>query len=303
MNILINDQTNKNKKIINLMIGINKSLPNIIVFGGTGFVGSNLVNKMITKHNLNKSFNILIPSSKSSINHINNIQNLHYIPNVNVFDAESLKKLMNVENTQFIVHSIGTFNNDMTYKNLVKNVNIFYSVPILIRTFMEKILNNNNPSNDTNFIKYNYTSFQKILESIKERKANKPSVLYLSANRSCITNKDYIKSKRMAETLLEVDAFSKKLNKGIIYRPGVMFTDLYKNKMELFVKKMLCSSNGVSIRDVMSLLISNNLVINKDEYFTNVDNLTDRMIEDIIKGSKNKNDVYVCDIVDKTKLL
>ena len=282
---------------------INKNLPNIIVFGGTGFVGSNLIKKMISKHNLNKSFNILIPSSKSSINQMDNIQNVHYIPNINVFEPDSLKDLMNVKNTKFIVHSIGTFNNDMNYKNLVKNVNIFYSVPTFIRNFMKRILNNSNQSDDINFIKYNYTSFQKLLESIKERKAHKPSVLYLSANRSCITDKNYIKSKRMAEKLLEVEAFSKKLNKGIIYRPGVMFTDLYKNKMDLFVKNMIWNSNGVSIRDVMSLLISNNLVINRDEYFTNVDNLTDRMIEDIVKESEKKSEAYEIDIVDKTKLL
>lgn len=288
------------------MIGIkniNKNLPNIIVFGGTGFVGSNLIKKMIDKHNLNKRFNILIPSSKPSINHVHNIHNVHYIPNVNVFEVDSMKDLMNVENTKFIVHSIGTFNNDMNYKNLVKNVNIFYSVPILIRNFIKKFLNNNNQNNDINFIKYNYTSFQKLLESIKERNTNKPSVLYLSANRSCITNTSYIKSKRMAEKLLEAEVFSKKLNKGIIYRPGVMFTDLYKNKTDLFVRNMICNSNGVSLRDVMSLLISNNLVINRDEYFTNVDNLTDRMIDDIIKETENKNDAYNIDIVDKTKFL
>ncbi|KAL6930708.1 uncharacterized protein HGUI_04013 [Hanseniaspora guilliermondii] len=281
----------------------NKNLPNIIVFGGTGFVGSNLIKKMINKHNLNTKFNIIIPSSKSSINQIANIPNVHYLPNINVFESNSLNDLMNVKNTKFIIHSIGTFNNDMNYKNLVKNVNIFYSVPILIKTFLKKILNDKNQNDDINFIKYNYSSFQKLLESIKERKTNKPSILYLSANRSCITDKDYIKTKRMAEKLLEMKTFSKKLSNSIIYRPGVMFTDLYKNKMDLFLKNMIWSSNGVSIRDVMSLLISNNLVINRDEYFTNVDSLTDRMIEDIIKESEKKNETYEIEIVDKTKFL
>lgn len=282
---------------------INNKLPSIVIFGGTGFVGSNLILKMVNKHQLNDKLNIIIPSTKSSFDHITPIKNVHYYPNVNIFEPDTLKDVLNVKNNKLIIHSIGTFNNDLAYKSLVKNVSVFKSIPIFIKKFVTKTLNNQQTSNDVNFIKYNYTTLQKLLESLKDKTKNKPKLMYLSANKSCITDVDYIKSKRMAENLLKMDEFSKKLNKSIVYRPGVMFTDHYKNKLDAFIKNMMFGKNGVSIRDVMSLLISNNLVINKDEYFTNVDKLTDKIIADIIEELESNDSQYEVKIVDRTKFL
>ena len=258
---------------------------------------------MIYKHQLNDKFNIIVPSTNTSFDHITPIKNVHYYPNVNIFEPVSLQDVLNVKNNKFIIHFIGTFNNDLAYKNLVKNVNVFKSIPIFINNFVTTTLKNQHISNDINFIKYNYTSLQKLLESLSHKTMNKPRLMYISANKSCITDVDYIKSKRMAENLLKMDEFNKKLSKSIVYRPGVMFTEHYKNKLDVFIKDMMFGKNGVSIRDVMSLLISNNLVINKDEYFTNVDNLTEKIIGDIIEESESKDSQYEVKVVDRTKFL
>lgn len=286
-----------------VLSNIDKKLPNIVIFGGTGFVGSNLIRKLVDKHQLNEKFNIIIPSTKSSFDHVKYTKNVHYCGKISIFEPLSFNEVINLKNNKFIIHSIGTFNNDLAYKNLVKNVSIFQSIPIFIKNFVTKSLNNQHQKNDINFIKYNYTTLQKLLEALKDKNKNKPKLMYLSANKSCITDMDYIKSKRMAENLLKMEEISKILEKSIIYRPGVMFTDHYKNKFDFFIKNMIFNKDSVSIRDVMSLLISNNLVVNRDEYFTNVDKLTDKIISDIIQESEAKNEKYEVEIVDKTKFL
>ncbi|KAL6929795.1 hypothetical protein ACO0SA_001199 [Hanseniaspora valbyensis] len=234
----------------------NKSLPNILVFGGTGYLGGNLVNRMINKFSLNEKYNIIVLSSKKNPKkHESVFKNVYLFNNINCFDNQKCK---------YIIHSIGIFNTNLAYKELINNKSIC-KIPSVLTNYICSMAKTNFDKEDTKthidsvkqFYKWNYQSLENIAENVSNPKTK---LIYISANKSPLASKEYIDSKRLSEKLL-----------------------VKKSK-----KILLKSDNKISLRDLINYLVSNDFVFNKKLYFTNIDKLNDKICEKIIEAENNE---------------
>lgn len=277
----------------------NKSLPNILVFGGTGYVGGNLVKRMINKYSLNEQYNIIVLSSKQKeVKHENIFKNVYLFNGINCFDAETYRDLLphdaKNQKCKYIIHSIGIFNTNLTYKKLLNNKSLC-QVPSVLSGYFYSIAKNAFRNEDTDtklhsakeFYKWNYQSLENLVENVNNPKTK---LIYISANKSSLTSKDYIDSKRLAEKLL-LSKTKERCIDGIVIRPGVLYDNRLKNLRVWEVLKLLFEpKNQLSLRDLINYLISNNLVLNRQLYFTNVDSLDDKICESIIETAHKEVD-------------
>lgn len=288
----------------------NKTLPNILVFGGTGYVGGNLVKRMINKFSLNEQYNIIVLSSKQrEVKHENIFKNVYLFNGINCFDAETYRDLLphdaKNQKCKYIIHSIGIFNTNLAYKKLLNNKSIC-QIPSVLSGYVYSIAKNAFDKEDTDaklhtakeFYKWNYQSLENVVENVSNPKTK---LIYISANKSSLTSKEYIDSKRLAEKLL-LSKTKEKCVDGIVFRPGILYDNRLKNLHIWEVIKLLFEhKNQLSLRDLINYLISNNLVINRQSYFTNIDSLDDKICESIIETA-NKEVAEESRIVKKSDI-
>lgn len=275
----------------------NKSLPNILVFGGTGYLGGNLVNRMINKFSLNEKYNIIVLSSKKNAKkHETVFKNVYLFNNINCFDVDTYKDLLpngsKNQKCKYIIHSIGIFNTNLAYKELINNKSIC-KIPFVLTNYICSMAKTNFDKDDTKthisnvkqFYKWNYQSLENIAENVSNPKAK---LIYISANKSPLASKEYIDSKRLSEKLLIKKSKESCLD-SIIFRPGIIYdTRLKKLSVWQIIKILLKSDNKISLRDLINYLVSNDFVFNKKLYFTNIDKLNDKICEKIIEAENSE---------------
>ncbi|XBW34985.1 hypothetical protein QEN19_000550 [Hanseniaspora menglaensis] len=143
------------------------------------------------------------------------------------------------------------------------------------------------------FYKWNFQSMENIAKNVSN---SKTKLIYISAKNSPLATKEYIASKRLSEKLI-LEKSEQKLLDGVIFRPGVIYDNRLK-QLSVFelLKLMFTMENKISLRDLINYLISNGFAFNKNLYFTNMDNLNDKICETIIETEN-------CHISNKKRII
>ena len=231
-------------------------LPKVVVFGGHGFLGSQIVKQFPKDKYQLISLSRSLPSSK--------IPHVQYLPNIDVLKPETYDHI--IKDADHVVHSIGVIFPNEAYKKIINSKSICDTFTGVCN-YLTSNSSATSAKNKEMYDRINYQSVRKLSETfvshLRKRApaANtvKPSFTYISAEETpmlkTFISPEYISSKRKSE--LQILQYENDL-RPIIVRPGLLYDEhakeltprssfafLMKN-VNPFANQFMCSTQSVA---------------------------------------------------------